>query len=88
MATAGDQLHPALEGAMQTADLRSVEATATPSADMGSPVSAGWLLRRTALWMLLVAAGVAGACLLYTAASKAEAESLKRTPQLTVSQRV
>ncbi|NOT69828.1 MAG: hypothetical protein HOP09_00705 [Hyphomicrobium sp.] len=74
---------------MQTADLRSVEATATPSADMGSPVSAvGWLLRRTALWMLLVAAGVAGACLLYTAASKAEAESLKRTPQLTVSQRV
>ncbi|MEQ1672499.1 MAG: hypothetical protein ABL893_16725 [Hyphomicrobium sp.] len=75
---------------MQTADLRSVEATATPSADMGSPVSVsvGWLLRRTALWMLLVAAGVAGACLLYTAASKAEAESLKRTPQLTVSQRV
>jgi hypothetical protein len=43
-----------------------------------APVTAGWLLRRMALWFVFVALGVAGACLLYTAASKAEAESLAR----------
>ena len=61
------------EGHMHSNDVSSLDGKAVV------PVSAGWLIRRAALWMLLVSLGVAGACLLYVAASKAEAVSLSRS---------
>lgn len=78
---------PAHEGLMHDTDLPTGRQTGGPigrSSGEGSPampISARWLLRRTALWMLLVTLGVAGSCLLYMAASKAEAESLSRATQ-------
>jgi hypothetical protein len=60
---------------MPTLELPSTDTSASTSGPNDRPVSAGWLIRRTALWMLLVGLGVAGSCLLYMAANTAEADS-------------
>ena len=38
-------------------------------------LTARWLMRRAMLWLVIVAATVASACLLYTVASTADAEA-------------
>lgn len=43
--------------------------------DHSRAFSGRWLLRRLALWILFVALGVTGSCLLYRAAGVAEAEA-------------
>lgn len=53
----------------------SAAEAAAPAGAVGSPVSAGWLVRRAALWMLFVCLGITGSCLLYMAGSQAEADS-------------
>jgi hypothetical protein len=56
---------------MTTLDLSSAEAASSGSASPSVTLSAGWLVRRTVLWMLLVGLGIAGSCLLYTAVDSA-----------------
>ncbi len=63
---------------MQSLEMSSSEGTTQTLGNTGAPVTTGWLLRRMALWFLFVALGVAGSCLLYMAASQAEAESIAR----------
>lgn len=64
---------------MQTIDAPTTM-TSKPDFEVGAaPLSAGWLIRRAALWVLFMGLGVGGACLLYMAASKAEADSISRT---------
>lgn len=62
---------------ISTSDSSSQTFGQAPSAAV--PVTAGWLVRRMALWMLLVGLGVAASCLLYMAASNAETESVQRS---------
>jgi hypothetical protein len=64
---------------MQSLETSSPAGTSQTLINSVAPVTAGWLIRRMVLWFLLVALGVAGACLLYMAASKAEAESVARS---------
>lgn len=66
---------------MQTFELPTSESSTQnfgQAARSAAPITVGWLFRRTALWMLIVGLGVAGSCLLYMAASKAETDSAKR----------
>lgn len=51
------------------------------SADSASEFSRRWLIRRFGLWMLLVALGVTGSCLLYKVASNAEADAPRPSAQ-------
>lgn len=57
----------------------------TPAPTLGhvpaasATVTAGWFVKRIALWILFVGLGIAAACVLYVAASKAEAESAARS---------
>lgn len=60
---------------MQTIDFDASEATAATASPVVAPVSASWFLRRAVLWFLIVALAVGASCLLYMAASKAEAEA-------------
>jgi hypothetical protein len=83
MAAAGCKSSPAREGPMQTLEMSSVEAARPDSADSSMTVSAGWLLRRTMLWMLLVGLGIAGSCLLYMAAGSTNADA--NSPQKSAS---
>lgn len=66
---------------MQTLELSSAETS--PEALGHGPatsatVTAGWFLKRIALWILFVVLGIAGACVLYVAASEAEAVAAAR----------
>jgi hypothetical protein len=64
---------------MQTIDAPSAK-TLKPDFEVGAAsLSAGWLIRRSALWLLFVGLGIGGSCLLYMAASKAEADSMSRS---------
>jgi hypothetical protein len=45
------------------------------SRSLPASFSAGWILRRAGLWLLFVGLGIAGSCLLYMAASRAEGDS-------------
>ena len=58
---------------MQTFEIPADE-SAPQTVRAGAPVSAGWLVRRAVLWALCVGLGVAGSCMLYMAASKAEGD--------------
>ncbi len=70
---------------MQTLEKHSIDAATSPPAARltsisavsasAAPVSAGWVIRRAALWMLIVGVGIAGSCLLYLAASQAEVDA-------------
>jgi hypothetical protein len=80
MAAAGFELLPALEGPMQTLDMpkldmTSAEVSASQAGRALAGKTAGWLVRRTLLWAFLVALGVAGACILYTAVGSADADA-------------
>jgi hypothetical protein len=83
MAAAGCKSSPAREGPMQSFEMSSVDAAAPDLADGTVTLSAGWLLRRTILWMLLVGLGIAGSCLLYTAADSTDADT--NSPQKSAS---
>ncbi|MEQ1653723.1 MAG: hypothetical protein ABL897_14655 [Hyphomicrobium sp.] len=63
---------------MQSIEFNASEATAATAAPVAAPVSASWFVRRAVLWFLIVALAVGASCLLYMAASKAEAESISR----------
>lgn len=67
---------------MQSLELSSSENSAQTlghAATVSATVTAGWLVKRMALWILFVGLGIAAACVLYVAASKAEAESAARS---------
>lgn len=68
---------------MQTLEMSSAEAASPDLADGSVTLSVGWLLRRTMLWMLLVGLGIAGSCLLYTAAGTTDPDAT--SPQKSVS---
>jgi hypothetical protein len=61
---------------MQTLKTSTTDALAnTDPRRLPASLSAGWVIRRASLWLLFVGLGVAGSCLLYMAASRAEGES-------------
>lgn len=61
---------------MQTLKSSSADAlTLENSQTLPAAFSARWVLRRAGLWLLFVGLGIAGSCLLYMAASRAEGES-------------
>lgn len=67
---------------MQSLEMSSPEVSAQTLGHVpavSATVTAGWFLRRIALWMLFVGLGIGAACVLYVAASKAEAESAARS---------
>ena len=55
------------------------------SRSLPASLSARWVLRRTGLWLLFVGLGVAGSCLLYMAAGRAEGDSPAVSEQAAVS---
>lgn len=67
---------------MQSLEMSSPESPAQAlghSPIVAAPITAGWFVRRMALWILFVGLGIAAACVLYVAASEAEAESAARS---------
>ena len=67
---------------MQSLEMSSSENSATALGQVpavSAPVTAGWFVKRIALWILFVGLGIAAACVLYVAASQAEAESAARS---------
>lgn len=63
---------------MQFIDNQSVFETV----DHRSEFSSRWLIRRFALWVLLMALGITGSCLLYNVAGTAEADAPAQTAKL------
>ena len=62
---------------MTTRDASAAEtqiAALAGTARGASTLSWRWLLKRSVLWLAMLALGIAAACLLYMAASKAEAD--------------
>lgn len=57
---------------MQTLHASQTELDASRVGAVGYPVSVRWLVKRMALWSLIVLLTVASACLLYVAASVAD----------------
>ena len=67
---------------MTTGDASAAEiqvAALTGAVRGASTLSWRWLVKRSVLWLAVLALGIAAACLLYMAASKAEADSSGRS---------
>lgn len=67
---------------MQSLEMSSAENSAQTLGRVtaaSATITGRWLIKRMALWMLFVGLGIAAACVLYTAASKAEGDSAARS---------
>jgi|CXWK01.1.fsa_nt_gi hypothetical protein len=49
-----------------------VSQSSSPAAAGHGEITVGWVVKRSALWLLIVATAVSAACLLYAAAGAAE----------------
>ena len=56
---------------MIPSDVQVSHPSPSSAADHGE-ITVGWVLKRSALWLLIVATAVSAACLLYAAAGAAE----------------
>ncbi len=63
---------------MTATDGHITASSTTPTRDAGG-ITFGWVVRRSALWLLIVAVGVSAACLLYAAASSAGSTAQMQT---------